>query len=129
MYGLWAFLLGLYLFQAYKAWEVNREVVTGDKHYPPEDRYKISQVFILELAYAVSFGSELAVVSMLPEFFEKTFNLSHHIAGPVAATYPFMNLVSRPAGGLISDKIGSRKWTLTAMIGGVGLGYLLSSRS
>ena len=128
MYGIWAFLAGLYLFQAYKAWEVNREVVTGSKQYPPEDRYKISQVFILELAYAVSFGSELAVVSMLPEFYEKTFNLSHQIAGPVAATYPLMNLISRPAGGFISDKIGSRKWTLTAMLGGVGIGYFLLSR-
>lgn len=128
MYGIWVFLAVLYLIQAYQAYQVNREVVSGEKHYPPDERYRISQVFILELAYAVSFGSELAVVSMLPEFFEHTFNLSHHIAGPVAATYPLMNLISRPAGGLISDKIGSRKWTLTAMIGGVGIGYLLMSQ-
>ncbi len=128
MYSIWAFLAVLYLIQAYQAFQVNREVVTGKKHYPLDDRYKISQVFILELAYAVSFGSELAVVSMLPEFFEHTFNLSHQIAGPVAATYPLMNLISRPAGGLISDKIGSRKWTLTAMVFGVGVGYLMMSR-
>ncbi len=128
MYGIWAFLAALFLIQVYQLYKVNREVVTGEKHYPPDDRYQISQVFILELAYAVSFGSELAVVSMLPEFFEHSFNLSHHIAGPVAATYPLMNLISRPAGGLISDKIGSRKWTLTAMIGGVGISYLMMSR-
>lgn len=128
MYGIWVFLSVLYLIQAYQAYQVNREVISGEKHYPPDDRYQIGQVFILELAYAVSFGSELAVVSMLPEYFEHTFNLSHQIAGPVAATYPLMNLISRPAGGLISDKVGSRKWTLTAMIGGVGLGYLLMSQ-
>jgi len=128
MYGIWAFLVALFLVQVYQAYKVNQEVVTAEKHYPPDDRYQISQVFILELAYAVSFGSELAVVSMLPEFFEHSFNLSHHVAGPVAATYPLMNLISRPAGGLISDKIGSRKWTLTAMIGGVGIGYLIMSR-
>lgn len=128
MYIVWAFLLGLYLFQAYKAWQVNREVVSGKKHYPPEDRYQIGQVFLLELAYAVSFGSELAVVSMLPAFVENTFHVSEQIAGPIAATYPLMNLVSRPAGGFISDKIGSRKWTLTAMLGGLGIGYLLMSR-
>ncbi|MFB8794654.1 MAG: NarK family nitrate/nitrite MFS transporter [Microcoleus sp.] len=128
MYGIWASLTALYFIQAYKAWEVNREVVTGQKHYQPDERYQISQVFVLELAYAVSFGSELAVVSMLPEFFEHTFNLNHAIAGPLAATYPLMNLVSRPAGGLISDKIGSRKWTLTVMTGGVGLGYLMMSQ-
>ena len=73
MYAIWISLTALYLIQAYKAWEVNREVVTGQKHYPPQERYQISQVFVLELAYAVSFGSELAVVSMLPEFFEHTF--------------------------------------------------------
>jgi MFS transporter, NNP family, nitrate/nitrite transporter len=105
MYGIWAFLVGLFVLQTYQAFKVNREVVLGQKNYPAGDRYQISQVFILELAYAVSFGSELAVVSMLPEYFEHTFNLSHQIAGPVAATYPLMNLVSRPAGGLIMSQI------------------------
>ncbi len=128
MYGIWVCLVVLYGIQAYKAWEVNREVITGKKQYPPQERYQISQVFVLELAYAVSFGSELAVVSMLPEFFEHTFNINHAIAGPLAATYPLMNLISRPAGGLISDKIGSRKWTLTAMTGGVALGYVIMSQ-
>jgi NNP family nitrate/nitrite transporter-like MFS transporter len=128
MYGVWAFLFALYLFQAYQAYQVNREVVSSTKQYPPEDRYKIGQVFLLELAYAVSFGSELAVVSMLPTFMENTFHINELVAGPVAATYPLMNLVSRPAGGFISDKIGSRKWTLVAMLGGLGIGYLLMSR-
>lgn len=128
MYGICACLAGLYLIQAYKTWAVNREVIAGKKHYSPQERYKISQIFVLELAYAASFGSELAVVSMLPEFFEHTFNVSHAIAGPLAASYPLMNLISRPAGGLISDKIGSRKWTLTLTIGGVGLGYLMMSQ-
>ncbi|GAP98243.1 NarK family nitrate/nitrite MFS transporter [Leptolyngbya sp. NIES-2104] len=128
MYSVWVCLALLFALQAYQAFRVNREVVLGQKSYPNNDRYEMGQVFVLELAYAVSFGSELAVVSMLPEFFEHTFNLSHHIAGPVAATYPLMNLVARPAGGLISDKIGSRKWTLTAMIAGVGIGYMVMSQ-
>jgi nitrate/nitrite transporter NarK len=60
----------------------------------PEERYKFSQVFILELAYAVSFGSEIAVVSMLPEFFEKNYGITEAIAGPIAASFPLMNVVS-----------------------------------
>lgn len=128
MYGVWFCLVLLFALQTYQAFKVNREVVLGEKTYPTRDRFDMGQVFVLELAYAVSFGSELAVVSMLPEFFEHTFHLSHHVAGPVAATYPLMNLVARPAGGLISDKIGSRKWTLTAMIGGVGIGYMVMSQ-
>ena len=38
-----------------------------------------------------------------------------------------MNLVSRPGGGIISDSVGSRKWTMTVLLGGMGIGYLLFS--
>ncbi len=121
------FLVALYLFQAYKAWDVNKELLTGEKRYPAQDRYEFSQVAILELTYFVNFGSELAVVSMLPEFFETTFSLNKVFAGMIAASYAFMNLAARPGGGLISDKVGSRKWTMTLLTVGMGLGYLLLS--
>lgn len=120
-------LLGLYLFQAYKCWDVNRDVVTGKKIYSAEERYEFTQVAILELTYFVNFGSELAVVSMLPGFFETTFSLNKVLAGMIAASYAFMNLVARPGGGLISDTLGSRKWTMTVLTGGMGIGYLFLS--
>jgi NNP family nitrate/nitrite transporter-like MFS transporter len=101
--------------------------MTGRKRYPAEDRYKFSQVALCELAYLACFGSELAVVSMLPTFFERGFGLSAALAGAVAGTYAFMNLVARPGGGFISDKIGSRKWTLAATLAGTGIGYLVFS--
>ncbi len=136
MQQVWVFLVGLFALQTYHTFEINREVILGYKIYPAKDRYsaertlreRVGQVFILELTYAVSFGSELAVVSMLPEYFEETFNLSRQIASLVAATYPLMNLFARPVGGLISDKIGSRKWALTLTIGGVGVSYLMMSK-
>ncbi|MBE9126725.1 MULTISPECIES: MFS transporter [unclassified Coleofasciculus] len=123
----WLALLGLYLFQAYKCWDVNKDLMTGKKRYPAEDRYNFSQVAILELTYVVNFGSELAVVSMLPAFFENTFGLSKQLAGMIAASYAFMNLVARPGGGLISDTLGSRKWTMTVLTGCMGIGYLIMS--
>ena len=126
MYVIWALLLGLYAFQSYKAYLVNQEVVTGAKTYPPSERYQFRQVALLEFTYVTNFGSELAAVSMLPVFFEKTFGLEHVIAGMIAATYPFLNLVSRPSGGLISDKFGSRKWTMTIVSVGIGIGYLMA---
>jgi len=125
MYLVWAVLLGLYLFQAYNCWAVNKDLLSGSKRYPPEDRYNFSQVAILELTYIVNFGSELAVVSMLPAFFEGTFPLSKAQAGMIASSYAFMNLMSRPGGGLISDKLGSRRMTMAVLTGGMGLGYLL----
>lgn len=126
MYVVWALLAALYAFQSYKAWQVNRELLNGTKTYAPAERYQFRQVAILEFCYITTFGSELAAVSMLPAFFEYTFSLDHVVAAMIAASYPFLNLVSRPSGGLISDKFGSRKWAMTIIGVGVGVGYLLA---
>ncbi|MBE9070079.1 MFS transporter, partial [Leptolyngbya cf. ectocarpi LEGE 11479] len=120
-------LVALYLFQAYNCWAVNKDLLSGAKRYPAEDRYKFKQVAILELTYIVNFGSELAVVSMLPTFFEGTFGLSKALAGMLGASYAFMNLVARPGGGLISDKLGSRKATMGILTLCMGIGYLVMS--
>jgi NNP family nitrate/nitrite transporter-like MFS transporter len=82
---------------------------------------------VLDLAYLVTFGSELAVVSMLPLFFNDTFELSQVAAGMLASGYAFMNLVARPGGGLISDRFG-RKRTLLFLLGGLAAGYFLMSQ-
>ncbi len=124
MYLIWVLLAGLYAYQSYQAWLVNSEVVLGRKQFAPAERYEFSQVALLQLTYIISFGSELAAVSMLPVFFEKTFALEHAAAAMIAASYPFLNLFSRPSGGLISDKFGSRKWTMTWVSVGIGIGYL-----
>jgi NNP family nitrate/nitrite transporter-like MFS transporter len=118
-------LAGLYLFQAYNCWVVNKDLLSGKKKYPAKDRYNFSQVAILELTYIVNFGSELAVVSMLPAFFEGTFTLNPAMAGMIASSYAFMNLVSRPGGGLISDKLGSRRITMAVLTAGMGIGYMM----
>ena len=128
MLGIWAFLGALYLYQSYQSWLVNKEVVQGTKVYPPAQRYQFRQVALLEFAYITTFGSELAVVSMLPAFFEETFAIEHVAAAMLASIYPVMNLFSRPSGGLISDKLGSRKWTMTVVALGVGISYLLAFR-
>ncbi len=126
MYFIWFLLAALYAYQTYQAWLVNRDVVLGRKQFAPAERYEFSQVALLQLTYIISFGSELAAVSMLPVFFEKTFGLEHAAAAMIAATYPFLNLFSRPTGGFISDKFGSRKWTMTIVSGAIGIGYLFA---
>jgi NNP family nitrate/nitrite transporter-like MFS transporter len=126
MYLTWLLLAGLFAYQSYKAWEVNRELLTGKKTYAASERFQFGQIALLEFTYITSFGSELAVVSMLPAFFEKTFGLEHILAGMIAATYPFLNLVSRPSGGLISDKSGSRKWTITIISVGISVSYFMA---
>lgn len=118
-------LVGLYLFQFFNAYKANKPLMTGAKRYPADDRYRFSQVVNLELAYVACFGSELAVVSMLPSFFERGYGLAAAVAGAVAGTYGFMNILARPVGGWISDKVDSRKWTLVVTLVGTGIGYLV----
>jgi MFS transporter, NNP family, nitrate/nitrite transporter len=122
----WVLLGFLYAYQSYQSWRVNQEMLSGKKHYTATERYHFRQVALLQMTYVTNFGSELAVVSMLPAFFEKTFGLDHAHAAMLAATYPFMNLVSRPSGGWISDRFGSRKWTMALITIGIGVSYLLA---
>jgi len=93
---------------------------------PQLECYKFKQVALLNLSYMVTFGSELAVVSILPLFFMDTFNLSAIQAGLVASVFAGLNLIMRPAGGWISDKFG-RKLSLTILMLGTGVGYYLLS--
>ena len=118
-------LLALYAFQSMQIYKVNKGMFS--KPVPQIHRYKFKQVAILNLAYLVTFGSELAVVSMLPLFFLDTFGISQVAAGMLAAAYAFMNLVARPSGGLFSDKLG-RKRTLVIALTGLVIGYLLMSQ-
>ncbi|MDM7862131.1 NarK family nitrate/nitrite MFS transporter [Alteromonas sp. ASW11-36] len=115
-------LFALYLLEVYKVWQVNKEIFS--KEVPELHRYNFKQVAVLDILYFTNFGSELAVVSMLPLFFAETFSLDPVLAGLVAGAYAFMNLMSRPAGGWISDKFG-RKPTLMILTAGLAAGYAL----
>ncbi len=114
----------LYIYQAYHIYQVNKAIFTTP--VPEIHRYKFKQVAVLDLAYLATFGSELAVVSMLPLFFHDMFEISAVQAGLLASGFAFMNLVSRPIGGLFSDRWG-RKRTLTICISGLALGYFIMS--
>jgi NNP family nitrate/nitrite transporter-like MFS transporter len=63
---------------------------------------------------------------MLPLFFADVFELDMVYAGLLASGYAFMNLMSRPAGGLISDRCG-RKATLLVLTAGLAIGYAVMS--
>lgn len=122
---LWVLLAVLFVFQFYQIWNVNKENLA--KEVPKIDRYKFKQVAILDWSYFVTFGSELAVVSMLPAFFMETFDLSPVKAGLLGGAFALMNLVARPGGGYLSDKLG-RKRTLSVLIAGLAVGYMMLSQ-
>ncbi len=118
-------LVLLYFFQAYQIYSVNKEMLQNG--VDSSQKYQFKQVAILNVNYFVTFGSELAVVSMLPFFFIETFSLEPVKAGMLAAGFAFMNLLARPLGGLISDKFG-RRWTMVLLIFGLAIGYGLMSQ-
>lgn len=119
---LWAVLAGLFAFQMYSIYQVNKEHLKTS--LPENDQYKFKQVAILDWAYFVTFGSELAVVSMLPAFFMETFDLTPVLAGLLGGAFALMNLAARPTGGYLSDKFG-RKKTLSILIAGLAVGYVI----
>jgi NNP family nitrate/nitrite transporter-like MFS transporter len=124
--GCYVGLVFLFFFQTKQILSVNEEHL--EEPVPEIQQYKFKQVAILQLAYFVTFGSELAVVSMLPLYFMDTFDgLTAVMAGLLASGFAFMNLVARPGGGWLSDRFGRRK-TLSILICGLTVGYLVLSQ-
>ncbi|MGF1695865.1 NarK family nitrate/nitrite MFS transporter [Vibrio lamellibrachiae] len=119
---LYLSLVLLYAYEVSQVWKVNKNIFT--EPVPEIHRYKFKQVAVLNILYFATFGSELAVISMLPLFFSETFELTPVMAGMVASAYAFMNLMSRPGGGWISDRCG-RKPTLLILTAGLAIGYFL----
>lgn len=126
--GLWiaiAVAAALCAFQFTKAFKVNKPALGNE--YAEADHYPFRSVWVLCIAYFCTFGSELAVVTMLPTFFADTWGLGPAAAGVAASAFAFMNLASRPAGGMLSDLLGNRKRTMTVLMVGLTSGYLLMS--
>lgn len=123
---IYVILFLLFLLQAWQIYRVNAEMLKAGG-VPEFQRYPFKQVAILNVNYLITFGSELAVVSMLPGFFADTFKLSPVVAGLISAGFATITVAARPGGGWISDKFGRRK-TMLVVLAGLAVGYLLISR-
>jgi MFS transporter, NNP family, nitrate/nitrite transporter len=121
-YSIYTALLILYAYQVWKIIHVNKSIF--HTQVPEIQRYKFKQIAILDLAYMLTFGTELAVVSMLPLYYVDTFGVEPVTAGILAGIYPVINLFARPAGGWLSDKMG-RKLTLSIVSAGVAGSFVV----
>ena len=119
---IYVLVAAVYGYQALRIYQVNKEILV--KPVAEMFRYDFRQVAIMDLAYMVTFGSELALVSMLPLLYMDMFGLSAVTAGLLAAIYPVMNLVARPGGGIMSDRFG-RKRTLVVLFTGIALSFFV----
>ncbi|WP_312714511.1 MFS transporter [Stutzerimonas nitrititolerans] len=111
------------LYQIVQILRVNVPILR--KGVPADDKYPFNSVAALNSTYFANFGAELAVVSMLPMFFELTWGLSATAAGIIAASFAFVNLLARPIGGLVSDRFGNRRFVMLAYMLGIAVGFLL----
>ena len=123
MYVIWGILLLFYLVKAYQIIKFNKPRLKAG--VPEEEKYPFSSIAALNTTYFANFGAELAVVSMLPMFFEGIFNFTPQMAGLIAMSFAFVNLFARPLGGYLSDKMGSRKKTMLMYMIGITLGFFL----
>lgn len=126
---VWALILhgliwGIFLLHAQQLIIVNAKRLS--QPIPSIHHYHYRQVFLLAIAYLITFGSKLAVLSMLPMFFFETFaesqGLSMMNAGFLASSFVITNIIARPAGGWLSDLIG-RKLSLALFSAGLAIGY------
>lgn len=121
LYAIYGILLLVYVGHVVKTLQVNLPILR--KGVPEKERYSFSTVAALNTTYIANFGAELAVVSMLPAFFEGMFTVGPEFAGLVASSFAFVNLVARPLGGLISDVMKNRKLVMSIYMLGITIGF------
>ncbi|HSF86178.1 MAG TPA: MFS transporter [Acidimicrobiia bacterium] len=130
IYGV---LAVIYVMHVVKTLQINLPYLR--KGVPADEKYHWGSVAALNSTYFANFGAELAVVSMLPAFFELTFEpltnsagdplVTATVAGVVAASFAFVNLVARPLGGYLSDRMTNRKRTMLIYMLGIVIGFFL----
>jgi NNP family nitrate/nitrite transporter-like MFS transporter len=122
-YILYAVIAVMVLYQIFGLIKVNVPILK--KGVPEDDRYRFTQVGTLNASYVVTFGAELAVISMLPMFFQKTFEMTPVMAGLFGSMFAVLNFFSRALGGYISDRMPTRKAAHLIYLAGVTGGFVL----
>ncbi|WP_018923121.1 MFS transporter [Salsuginibacillus kocurii] len=120
LYAIWVVVGLVFIYQLYQILKVNVPILK--RGVPENDKYKFKNVGALNSTYFANFGAELAIVSMLPMFFQLTFSLDPATAGVIAASFAFINLLARPLGGILSDRMGSRRGVMLFYMLGITVG-------
>lgn len=120
-YILYAIIAVMVLQQIYGLIKVNVPILK--KGVPEDDKYRFTQIGTLNASYVVTFGAELAVISMLPMFFQKTFEMTPVMAGLFGSVFAMMNFFSRALGGYVSDRTPTRKLAHLIYLAGVAVGF------
>lgn len=131
--GIWIGLFVFYIADITRIIKVNMAHINAG--VAEKDKFHFGSIGALNTTYFANFGAELAIVSMLPMFFYEVFSsllyedgsqvMTLTMAGAVAGSFAVINLVARPVGGLLSDKMGNRKKTMLIYMVGITIGFFL----
>ena len=133
LYAIYVVLTVVFIVHVIRTLQVNLPYLKAG--VPEDEKYHFGSVVALNATYFANFGAELAVVSMLPAFYENVFApltnsagqpiVTATVAGFVAASFAFVNLAARPLGGYLSDRLPNRKRTMLGYIFGIVVGFAL----
>lgn len=85
--------------------------------------------WVLSIFYALTFGGFVALSIYLPTLYKEVFALAPADAGARTALFVLVATLSRPVGGILSDKIGGQKLLLGVFLGVAAISWLMTMPS
>jgi MFS transporter, NNP family, nitrate/nitrite transporter len=85
--------------------------------------------WVLSIFYALTFGGFVALSIYLPTLYKEVFSLLPADAGARTALFVLVATLSRPVGGILSDKIGGQKLLLGVFLGVSAISWLMAMPS
>ena len=85
--------------------------------------------WVLSIFYALTFGGFVALSIYLPTLYKEVFSLTPEEAGARTALFVLVATLSRPIGGILSDRLGGQKLLLYVFVGVALTAWLMASTS
>jgi MFS transporter, NNP family, nitrate/nitrite transporter len=85
--------------------------------------------WVLSIFYALTFGGFVALSIYLPTLYREVFALAPADAGARTALFVLVATLSRPVGGILSDKIGGQKLLLGVFLSIAAISWLMAMPS
>ena len=85
--------------------------------------------WVLSIFYALTFGGFVALSIYLPTLYKEVFAIAPADAGARTALFVLVATLSRPIGGILSDKIGGQKLLLGVFLSIAAISWLMAMPS
>jgi NNP family nitrate/nitrite transporter-like MFS transporter len=89
---------------------------------------KLAVTWQMAFLYAVVFGGFVAFSTYLPTYLKNVYSFDLTGAGTRTAGFAIAAVIARPIGGIVADKIGSRKVVAVALAGAAVMSLIIALR-